>query len=74
MGVIQAALSLYEREAGPMPDKVSYIEQILQMEEDNHTYFLSRCLSPLIFLDIPERLFLLISSSHKKWHLPSRKS
>ena len=30
MGVIQAALSLYEREVGPMPDKVSYVEKVLQ--------------------------------------------
>ena len=33
MGAIQAALTLYEREVGPMPDKVSYTEQILQMEK-----------------------------------------
>ena len=35
---MQAALSLYEREAGPMPDKVSYTGKILQMEEVNHTH------------------------------------
>ena len=27
MGAVQAALSLYEREVGPMPDKVSYAEK-----------------------------------------------
>ena len=33
---------------GRWGDKVSYIEQILQMDEDNHTHSVSKCMSSLI--------------------------
>ena len=58
----------------PGSDKVSYIEQILQLEEDNHNHHVSICLPKYCLKIISERLFLLISSLHKKWNLPSRKS
>ena len=52
MRVVQAALSLYEREAGPVPDKISYVEKFCKMEEVNHIHCVSRCNSPFFIKKI----------------------
>ena len=49
MSVVQAASGLYEREMGPMPNKVSYAEKGTQKtEEVNHTHCVSRWDSPYL--------------------------
>ena len=42
VGVIQVALSLYEREVGLMPDQISYTGKILQMEEVTYAHYFGR--------------------------------
>ena len=45
------ALSLYEREVGPILDKVSYTGKgFVKMEEVNHTHCFSGCSPSLVFL------------------------
>ena len=44
------ALSLHEREVGPILDKVSYAgKHYAKMEEVNYTHYFSRCSSSLVF-------------------------